>query len=986
MAKLKDLDKALKIAEEGAKIARAEKKAMRMSEALDPHVGKRLYITQADRMALDPTKGYLGGSGFIDLATMLPEYKGMAWAVKTPGIAKTMVGSMARNPEEAIWTNLQGSPAQHRSNQVVFDKIMSEFRNAVEEGKLTPELRDKINKKLASIKIAKTDIPMFPSDVDILSPNFAKHANVFHKRREIASVLGGEGVGGKKGTIIPYEKIIEETTDPLVKDVQTGSIGNRLFSLTGDIFPERPDIHTAYPTALGGEKLSDVFTPAPQEIVLKEVYKNYKRKPTYYDLTRGHAPSAKITDEMLEDLYKSGYAGGGPIKALDKALKVGEKVAKETLKKAKDYKPTKSELSELAKDVMNAKGQYGVQRMERAFDLVPNLEKQFSPRALEQAFIDDNASSLLILPPKDFEKFAAPLPEWYGKSIEGIKFEGGKQVPITMPPLEESYLIKSPHGDSYEEKMMAPEEYFKHLGTVAREHGFNDIPFLKFDKGSYRDPTMVITGHEGRHRSRALNRLGDKATLVKLYPRYSFREDMPRSTQEEYLQALEEMFGQKSLVEPQGALNPKTGKFDPRSLERLPEFFAEGGTTADGGSSHKQGKPLDFARGPRSTKSDVELLDEFNKDELTARDYFKAVPTIAKTTGKMLKEQAKEELPTYLEPRAIPDIALNALATGIGSISDLAHLGTGVERPVLGSEQLMDLLSEYGITSGTKRPLAENLLAVASPKVLRTAEQGLNKLVPIAKRSFTPLTTTVEAVAPDLAKFRPRDFQEYITNRLISNQYGGTPMNFMGDEITKKLPAQGVYFNEAGELETNPMMAIDIPNIKDVSKAKALRADIASAGKALNQESMAGIRFLPLATNKLEDATAILVKPKSGKISNEDVIKLGNEFGNSMVVSHNPRLGGVVLAPFDKPSGELQSAQSKIKDLFGSDMNIKAGHSDLQKDRFYMPKSDYQKEGARKVPKSTKAVREELKKAESLRYREPSFLSDTNPLSGGVGD
>jgi hypothetical protein len=182
---------------------------MRMSEALDPHVGKRLYITQADRMALDPSKGYLGGSGFVDLATMLPEYKGMAWAVKTPGIAKTMVGSMARNPEEAIWTNLQGSPAQHRSNQVVFDKLMNEFSNAVEEGKLTPELRNKINKKLASIKISKTDVPMFPSDIDILSPDFAKHAKVFHKRREIASILGGEGVGGKKGSIIPYEKIIE---------------------------------------------------------------------------------------------------------------------------------------------------------------------------------------------------------------------------------------------------------------------------------------------------------------------------------------------------------------------------------------------------------------------------------------------------------------------------------------------------------------------------------------------------------------------------------------------------------------------------------------------------------------------------------------------------------------------------------------------------------------------------------------------------------
>jgi len=441
------------------------------------------------------------------------------------------------------------------------------------------------------------------------------------------------------------------------------------------------------------------------------------------------------------------------------------------------------------------------------------------------------------------------------------------------------------------------------------------------------------------------------------------------------------------------------------------DAHAHGGTTyADGGSTYRQDKPLDPARQkpsffpkdskphkqgfpieyeeyyPRSTKPESELLDQFRKDELTAKDYFKAAPTIAKTAGKMLKEQAKEELPTYLEPRAIPDIALNALATGVGSISDLAFLGSGVDRPPLGSEQLMDLLNEYGLTSGVKRPLAENLLTIASPKVLRTAEKGLNKLAPVIERSFTPVTTTVEAVAPDLAKFKPRDFQEYVTNRMISSQYGGTPMNIMGDEITSKLPAQGVYFNDAGQLETNPMMAIDVPNVSDISKAKELRADIASAGKALNQESMAGFRFLPLTTNRIEDATAILVKPKNGKISNEDVIRLGNEFGNSMVVSHNPRLGGVVLAPFDKPQGELQIAQSKIRDLFGSDMNIRAGHSDLQKDRFYMPKKDYGKEGARKVPKSTQALREELKKAESLRYREPSFLSDTNPLTGGKGD
>jgi hypothetical protein len=94
----------------------------------------------------------------------------------------------------------------------------------------------------------------------------------------------------------------------------------------------------------------------------------------------------------------------------------------------------------------------------------------------------------------------------------------------------------------------------------------------------------------------------------------------------------------------------------------------------------------------------------------------------------------------------------------------------------------------------------------------------------------------------------------------------------------------------------------------------------------------------------------------------------------------------VVLAPFGEPGGELQIAKSKIKDLFGSDMDIRAGHSSLQKDRFYMPRSDYSKEGARKVPKATKELRQELKKFETLRYPRPSSPSRTNPLTGDISD
>jgi hypothetical protein len=302
-------------------------KAPRMSEALNPHVGKRLYITQADRTALDYDQGLLGGPGYVELAGIDPKYKDIAWAVQSPGVAKTLVGSMARNPEEAVFSNLIGSPEQHRSNKVVFDRIMDRFEKAVEEDKLTPELHQTINKRLANIKDPKTGKSFFPEDVDILSPEFNQHAQTFHQRAYIADILAGKGVGGKKGSIIDYPQVIKETTDPLLLEAKTGDIGDRLFSLSGNI-QERPELHPAFHYSLSGKKESEAFAPAPQGIVLKNFTKDFTertgRLPTYYDLTRGYAPSEKVTDEMLERMYKSGYAGGG--KVLSKGLKLLEDV------------------------------------------------------------------------------------------------------------------------------------------------------------------------------------------------------------------------------------------------------------------------------------------------------------------------------------------------------------------------------------------------------------------------------------------------------------------------------------------------------------------------------------------------------------------------------------------------------------------------------------------------------------------------------------
>jgi hypothetical protein len=308
-------------------LASVAKKAPRMSEALNPHIGKRLYITQADRTALDYDQGLLGGPGYVELAGIDPKYKDIAWAVQSPGVAKTLVGSMARNPEEAVFANLIGSPEQHRSNKVVFDRIMDRFEKAVQEDKLTPELHQTINKRLANMKDPKTGKSFFPEDVDILSPEFNQHAQTFHQRAYIADILAGKGVGGKKGSIIDYPQVIKETTDPLLLEAKTGDIGDRLFSLSGNI-QERPELHPAFHYSLSGKKESEAFAPTPQGIVLKNFTKDFTertgRLPTYYDLTRGYAPSEKVTDEMLERMYKEGYAGGG--KVLSKGLKLLEDV------------------------------------------------------------------------------------------------------------------------------------------------------------------------------------------------------------------------------------------------------------------------------------------------------------------------------------------------------------------------------------------------------------------------------------------------------------------------------------------------------------------------------------------------------------------------------------------------------------------------------------------------------------------------------------
>jgi hypothetical protein len=212
---------------------------------------------------------------------------------------------------------------------------------------------------------------------------------------------------------------------------------------------------------------------------------------------------------------------------------------------------TPSALTELRKIVQQEKGGYGARRVERAADEVPNLEKMYTLDALKERFTGDNAKALMTMSPADFEKFATEL---QGKTSVGPKAaESAKQGEISK------YTVPT-------------NEYVKHLERIAM---FDSVPYLNLAKEEVGLPLLpYVSGHEGRHRSRALAGKGEKRNLVGVTPTMDLREGLPRRSQEEFIEAMKkelEMSG--GLVLPQS--EPMMGGRPPIIL---PDVYAKGGS------------------------------------------------------------------------------------------------------------------------------------------------------------------------------------------------------------------------------------------------------------------------------------------------------------------------------------------------------------------------------------------------------------------------
>jgi hypothetical protein len=314
------------------------KNLKKLSDWAQDYIDNYFVPTQSDRMR------FVGGPSFSANQLALPEYKNIVWGSGQPGTA-TAIANLAKDPrfggvEKQIFAPLLGEAKMHQSNKMIFDRMMEDFFKNPE--KLTPELRKTINDYIrsggmvvGSAKKTKSFEPI--PEFDVADKQMLEGlGKTFNNRKIIAQhAFGGEGIGGRKAQIIPYEKILQETTDPTVLGAPTFSMGPRAFRLTGETLDvPRHDLNAAFPYKLFGQDLDVTYPPVPSELSLMDFQRQWRKdtgktaplksgalpQPGYYEHTMGYTPAGsseriyprqKMTENWVKELQRSGFNEGG---------------------------------------------------------------------------------------------------------------------------------------------------------------------------------------------------------------------------------------------------------------------------------------------------------------------------------------------------------------------------------------------------------------------------------------------------------------------------------------------------------------------------------------------------------------------------------------------------------------------------------------------------------------------------------------------------
>jgi hypothetical protein len=323
------------------------------------------------------------------------------------------------------------------------------------------------------------------------------------------------------------EQIRERQPSALEMKIPTRSGGKMLIN---DIFDEvlrekevLTDVTGKTPTDIKFDRHGGGFMDNLLMGVARDVFSgNWKGGENYLKEIGGYYTNP---DEMIQefDAFATSIAPirkakGGPIKS---ALEGAGKAAAEVKKTGK--------LTRLQKELRERGGEKQAQRLERAADEIPGLERLFHSRGLIEAFQGSEGfpyQGVVTMRPGDYKNFSQPLEVDLSEGRQGIS-------PYSVQNIEDLREL------------------------IRRGRPFTSVPYLQLDK---KGPLTIVSGHEGRHRTRAMEAEDMPATLVQVLPRHALKfKDLRNPSPSEWRQKLSEAMGPEGLVLPEGGmkLNPK---------------------------------------------------------------------------------------------------------------------------------------------------------------------------------------------------------------------------------------------------------------------------------------------------------------------------------------------------------------------------------------------------------------------------------------------
>jgi hypothetical protein len=338
-------------------------------------------------------------------------------------------------------------------------------------------------------------------------------------------------------------------SEPALRNMEKNLTGLSVGQMSPNVPLTQTANHATYTHGIPGLSVGRAQELAPFMISHPDAYKYFTsqshRNPK--DLTgtiQKVFPHQVVDQQHLDQMNKyytklrqvRGFKDGGEVDDLD-AMQLELQKKGEPIKMNRGSRVVSAMMDKLAK----TEGAYAARRLERAADEIPNLEKLYEEQAIMRAFGGDNAQAVMTMKPSDFEKYAAPL------------------------------------GSGLSDRSL---QNIVHLTNIQNNGGFSDVPYLNINKKEQGTMGLpFISGHEGRHRNRAMDAAGEQAGLVQLVPRSELREPFPRRSKEEYLEALyKEMQLTGNRVRPESYyLDPRDEKPYQRRAIDLPDFYAQGG-------------------------------------------------------------------------------------------------------------------------------------------------------------------------------------------------------------------------------------------------------------------------------------------------------------------------------------------------------------------------------------------------------------------------